>query len=142
MKFEEIKDVIESKKNLAEVDIEEIAKEDGIADSLAKQFEKQIKSTQLRKFFDRAKGNLSELKDEGKDWDYVKNDFYMLRPVLAYSQARKHIPKQFFELMDLCMKKVESDNRKQLLNNYTRFIQLLESLVAYHRYYREFKGSS
>lgn len=136
MKFEEIKDVIESKKDLADVDIEEIAKEDGIADSLAKQFVKPINSTQLRKFFDSAKGNLAELK-EGKDWNYVKSNFYMLRPVLAYSRARGHIPEEFFELVDLCMERVESDDRDKLLDNYRRFIQLLESLVAYHRYYEE-----
>lgn len=132
--MEEIKKVA----NLDELSVDTIAKENGIAELAAKEFkkaQKELKTTQLRKFFSQAKSIEANLKE--KDWDAVSADFAMLRPILAYAKGRKLIPDSFYTFMTLCMGKVvaQDGNEEQTKKNYTRFIQILESVVAYQKYY-------
>ncbi len=129
-------------KNLAEIDIEEIAKENGIAESLVKSFKdskSELKTTQLRKFFDTIIRNQELLREKG--WEAAQADFYMLRPNLAYAKGRKLIPEDFFNLVDTCMKKIPADNEDQIRKNYDRFVDLMKALVAYAKYHgKESRG--
>ncbi|HQG33042.1 MAG TPA: hypothetical protein PLA83_14010, partial [Deltaproteobacteria bacterium] len=68
---------IEKCKNLAEISIEDIAKKFGIAETLALKFQKNLKITQLRKFFDKVVSNQENLKNKG--WKSIEADFYMIR---------------------------------------------------------------
>lgn len=135
LEFKEIKSLIESKRNLSEIDIEEITKEGGIAESLGYQWRNNLDPTQLRKFFDTIKGNRLLLKERG--WDAIKADFYMLRPTLAYSKARGVIPEEFYSFINICIQKIVSDSEEETRKNYETFVKLLESIVAYHKYFRK-----
>ena len=118
--------------NLSQLSEKEIAEEGGLAEQVAKEA-RDLKPTQLRKLFDKIKANERELKDRG--WSAVEADFYLIRPKLAYAKARKLVPDKFFKLMDLCMKKVDRGNDEEKKENYGRFVQFLEAIVAYHKYY-------
>lgn len=126
---------IQEARNLSEISVEEVAKEDGIAESAAKSFGKNLKPTQLRKFFDQAKSIEAGLKEDG--WESVSANFAMLRPSLAYAKGRKVIPDDFYLFISSCMAKVlaPDGNMEMTKENYTRFIQILESVVAYNKYH-------
>ncbi len=130
---QEILNRIEQTKNLAEIDIEEIAKENGIAESLVLAFRGQLNPTQLRKFFDTIVRNQEQLREKG--WEAAQADFYMLRPNLAYAKGRKLIPDDFFNLVDACMRKIPADSDAQIRKNYDRFVDLMKALVAYAKYH-------
>ena len=134
----EIRDIIkkiDSLQNMSELDGKTIAEENGYAESVAadRDIKKRLKTTQLRKIFDRVKTIERKLNEDG--WDAVQPNFYMLRPELAYAMARKLIPEQFFRLMDACMKQVDKGNNEQKKKNYAKFVSFLEAIVAYHKYY-------
>jgi len=132
--FEEIIAPIRKAKNLSEVGIDEIAKENGIAETLAKQREfSNLKTSQLRKFFDTVKKIQVDVNDKGWN-ESVENDFYMIRVNLAYARGRGLIPNEFFTLVSECIAKVISPDKELTKKNYLRFVQILEALVAYHKY--------
>jgi len=124
---------IKSLQNLSQLDEKDIAKEGGYAEQVAKEVKKDLKTTQLRKFFSEIKANERELKEKG--WKSIEGRFYMLRPNLAYAKARKLVPDQFFDLMNACMKQVDKGDDEQKKENYKRFVQFLEAIIAYHKYY-------
>lgn len=128
---------IKSLKHLAELNVEDIAKEKGIADRLAsdRRFRGDLKTTQLRKFFDNIVNNQEKLKSSG--WESVESDFYMIRPNLAYAKGRKLIPDDFFQLVSACLEKVnpQGSTEEQIKMNYDRFVELMQALVAYIKYY-------
>ena len=134
----EIRDIIkkiDSLQNMSELDEKTIAEENGYAESVARDrdIKERLKTTQLRRIFDRVKTIERNLNEHG--WDAVRSDFYMLRPELAYAKARKLIPEQFFRLMDACMKQVDKGDNEQKRSNYARFVRFLEAIVAYHKYH-------
>jgi len=118
--------------SLSEISIEEIAKEDGIAEMAAKNF-KGLKTTQLRRIFDAVKKIESDLAD--KSWSDVEAEFHMLRPLIAYAKGRNLIPNNFYTLITIAMQKVPVGDDDQKKKNYRIFVKLLESIVAYHKYY-------
>ncbi len=134
-KIDDIIRKIDGLQNLGELDEKTIAEENGYAESVAadRDIKKRLKTTQLRKIFDRVKTIERKLNEDG--WDAVQPDFYMLRPELAYAKARKLIPEQFFMLMNACMKQVDKGNNEQKKKNYARFVRFLEAIVAYHKYH-------
>lgn len=120
-------------KNLAELDIEEITKENGIAESFVLGLRDQLKPTQLRKFFDTIVRNQEQIREKG--WGAARAEFYMIRPSLAYAKGRKLIPNEFFDLVDTCMKKIPAGTEDQTIKNYDRFVDLMKAIVAYAKYY-------
>jgi len=132
--IDEIIKKIESLQSLKDLVVEEIAKEGGYAEKVAKsQLFKNLKTTQLRNLFDGIKENERKLTEKG--WNAIEADFYMLRPSLAYAKARELIPEDFFNLMNACMKQVDKGDENGKKENYKRFVQFLEAIVAYHKYY-------
>ncbi len=123
-------------KNLSEISIDEITKESGIAETFAKKFGDKLKPTQLRKFFDKIVTNQENLRNRG--WKSIEADFCMIRPNLAYAKGRKLIPDEFFQLISLCVERIAhaGSPEEEIKENYARFVQLLQSIVAYHTYYK------
>jgi CRISPR-associated protein Csm2 len=136
-KIAEILKKIRAVKNLGEISIEEIAKENGIAETLAKEMRNnELKPTQLRKVFDSVRTIQDRLSEYG--WDArAQTDFYMIRPYLAYANGRGNIPNEFFEIISACLERVESSDERQRRDNFDRLVQFLESLVAYQKYHNK-----
>lgn len=119
-------------RSLSDVSIEEIAKEDGIAEQAAKDF-KKLKPSQLRRVFDVVKKIEADLTDGS--WSDIEADFHMIRPLLAYAKGRDLIPDDFYTLVTVAMQRVPVGDDDQKKKNYQVFVKLLESIVAYHKYY-------
>lgn len=118
---------------LKELKIEEIAKEKGIAETAAHKFKKDLKTTQLRRFFDHIK-SIEELLNQGRA-DEMTSKLFMLRPMAANAYGRRLIPKEFFDFIDLCIRKIADEQDKEgRKESISRFIYLLECIVAYHKY--------
>jgi len=123
---------IQAATSLSQISIEDIAKEDGLAEQAAKNF-RDLKPSQLRRFFGAVKKIEYNLADDS--WSAVEADFYMIRPLLAYAEGRSLIPRDFYTLVTVAMQKVPVGDDAQKKKNYKTFVNLLESVVAYHKYY-------
>jgi len=141
-----IKEEIEQYANLAQMDIVELTRENGIADTVIKGV-RELKITQLRRFFDSIK-SIEAMIDDTSDWDRkVHVRFAMLRPYLANARGRNLIEPEFYDFIKTCMDKVicQPENGKidvkQTLDNFELFVQIMESLVAYYRYYNPKGGN-
>lgn len=120
-------------KKLKELDVKKMANEDGYADKLALRLKGRMKTTQLRRFFGEIKDIEKDLKE--KSWEEIEADFYLLKPKLAYARGRRLIPEEFHEVVKTSMNKIDVGDKKDRIENYSRFVQFLESVVAYHKYY-------
>ncbi len=126
---------IKELKMLKDIKTKKFADEGGYADKLAKKFGKSLKTTQLRKFFSAIKDINNDLKD-GKSWGDVEGKYYLLKPKIANAKGRGLIPEEFYVFMKTCMAKIDhlgSDGDKK--NNFNRFVEFLEAVVAYHKYH-------
>lgn len=118
----------------------------GYADKIAKRFSMQekdkynINSNQLRKIFVDIK-NIDRINNG--NWDTIELEFSLLKPKLAISVSRKLIPKKFYDVIILCMNKVNigKDNLRKI-NNFNVFVNFFESIIAYHKYYSYIKEIS
>lgn len=119
---------------LKELNQKTFADEGGYADKIASNRSlKSLKTTQLRKFFGAIKEMDSNLKEDG--WNRVEGDFYLLKPKLANAKGRRLIPTEFYEFMKTCMSKVDVGSEDDKKENFRRFVEFLEAVVAYHKYY-------
>ena len=89
----------------------------------------ELKTAQLRRFFDPLKSIEQRVFVENKKWDDVKTDFVLLTPKLAYAKGKGLIPQPFYHLVMDCLKRVDSKEDLKSL------IQFLETVVAYHKYH-------
>ena len=117
-----------------DLDIKSLANEGEYADTIAHKLKNiDMKTTQLRRFFGAVKE--IETKLNGKSWEDVEADFYLLKPKLAYAKGRKLIPSEFYEVVKTSMNKVDVGNSKDKIANYKMFVKFLESVVAYHKFH-------
>lgn len=92
---------------------------------------KPLTSSQLRKFF----GHLKQIQ---ADWDKLKNEIPMLKPQLAYAVGRdmkngrdQTKIRDFYDIIVDGLKSVDQNDK----NTYNRFVSLIESIVAYHKFH-------
>jgi len=124
--------------NLTELPIKEISEENGLAHQKAREF-KNLKTTQLRKFFAEVKNIEKELNSRNSNFNNIKDKIFLLQPQLAYASGRELIPSGFYKLMSVCLQKIDVENvaDKQKKDNYFTFTKFLEAIVAYHKYVTE-----
>ena len=120
-------------KTLKEMDVKKMANENGYADKLALRLKGRMKTTQLRRFFSAIKEIDTDLKE--KSWEEIEAKFYLLKPKLAYAKGRKLIPEEFHEVVKISMNKIDIGETNEKIENYKRFVQFLESIVAYHKFH-------
>jgi len=116
-----------SRKKLTEIfNDEEILKPNGIADKIAKELKNNLKSSQLRKVFDKIK-EIENALNRGEDY---KPKILELYPKLAYSTGRKLMPRKFFNLLTLLLEKAERDREDAKM-----VVKLITAIVAYSKLY-------
>lgn len=115
---------------LKDMETKKFADEGEYADKIAKISGRSLKTNQLRKFF----GAVREIQRK-ENWDDMEVEFYLLKPKLAYSQGRKLIPRDFYNVMKVCMNKVDIGTEQDKVANFNKFVDFLEAIVAYHKYY-------
>lgn len=114
---------IDSLTNLREYKTRELVED---AEELGKKLAKDVKTTQIRKFLD-AVNRLKAQPEREKNFTEIKPELQLLRPKLAYAAARQQSIKDLKLVMEAAIKKViDSDD-------FPRFVQLIESIIAYHK---------
>jgi CRISPR-associated protein Csm2 len=95
---------------------------------------KGMKSHQLRRFFNKARGIQAKL-DQEKDFDRIIADIYSLKRDVAYQVGRGVVPEEFQQFIE---KNIELAVKKD--TTFNGFMQHFESVLAYFVYYfREHK---
>lgn len=117
---------------LKDLSPKKICDENGYADIFARNSKKDIKTTQLRKFFGAVR-----LIEHKESWDKIETGFYLLKPQIAAAKGRGLIPKDFYNLMMALMRKVDVGSENDKMQNFQQFVIFFESIVAYHKYYTD-----
>ncbi|MDR3573124.1 MAG: type III-A CRISPR-associated protein Csm2 [Anaerolineaceae bacterium] len=115
---------------MADLPVSKYAEEDGLADNFIlamKQSKKELKATQLRKFFHQIKHLQHEVKRSNT---FDRLQVASMMPILAYAVGRDLIPKDFYELMKLCFGQQRCQTKEDFLSS----ANFLEAVMAYHKY--------
>jgi CRISPR-associated protein Csm2 len=115
---------------LKDLETKKFADEGEYADKIAKISGRDLKTNQLRKFF----GAVRDIQRK-ESWNDMEVDFYLLKPKLAYSQGRRLIPPDFYNVMKVCMHKIDTGTDEDKVKNFNRLVEFMEAIVAYHKYY-------
>ena len=106
--------------------------ETGYAHVVAKE-SKNLKTTQLRKFF----AALKKL-EQKTTWEEIETEFYLLKPRLAVAVGRGNVPQKFYNVILAAMAKVDNvENDEEKMENFDIFVKFFEAIVAYHKYEEE-----
>ena len=120
-----------SSKMLSKMDMKELVNINGIAYNVAGYaVDEGIKTNQLRNFF----GFFKKM-ERRTSWEKIEPEFHLLKPRMAVKVGRKDgITEGFFKVICSAMDKVDVGSEKEKLDNFKRFIEFFESIVAYHKY--------
>lgn len=116
--------------SLAQLPIERLV---GYAESLGRHLVQiNLKTNQIRKFLDAVK-KISAVKltgpaEGGRD-SFDRDGVKLLKPKLAYAAGRQSEVKPLMKVLEPCIDRVETKE------DFKQFARLVESIVAYHRYY-------
>lgn len=108
----------------------------GLADQLADYDEKELRATQLRKIFHALKDIERQVKRElrggkKKETDpFESSQLLLLMPDLAYAKGRKLIPDDFYDVLQLVLRK-----KVETYADFERAMQFIEAVMAYHKFH-------
>jgi CRISPR type III-A-associated protein Csm2 len=103
----------------------------GYAEQIAKAGKKDIKISQLRKFFSEIK-EISRLgQSKSKE---AQQKIWILYPLIAYAQGRRVISKDFANMLNQVLEKVENDSCNKP-EDYKMLEDFMTALVAYFKKY-------
>ena len=93
-----------------------------------------IKTWQVRNIFSSVLALRTKQKSTKDGWnEEIHNELVLIKPKLAYASGRQKNVKPLYELLSKAISAtVDSNDKKKGLTN---FIQLVESIVAYHKFY-------
>lgn len=119
---------------ISSLNIEDFIGPDGICQAIAKGL--TFKRTQLRKFFNEVKTIKINLRSNPTD-NSIRIRLLALVPKLAYSTGKKLIDEGFYHFMKTLISKLNEDFTAE---NFEKFEQIFEAIVAYHVYYNPTEG--
>jgi|LQYC01.1.fsa_nt_gi CRISPR type III-A-associated protein Csm2 len=125
-----VKTKIEGLGSFSELDPAYYAIEEGAAHIVAKDVkDKEMKTTQLRKFFGHIKKLELETKGKKLTDQFESSKLHLIMPELAYALGRKLISADFYDLM----KKSLSSGKIKTVGDFRRFVDFLSAVLAYHK---------
>ena len=116
-------------------DIGTVTAEDinSIGNAQGKAFSRDVKTSQLRTFYS-AVNSIRVQSQQERDFSYIERNLILLKPKLAYAAGRH--PRQLKAFQSFMVQAIDgvvnSRNPKDALTN---FFDLLEAVVAYHKFY-------
>ena len=139
-RVEEIINKIRNLDKFSSYPVKEFAEEKGDADIIAEVCRGSLKSAQMRRFFDQSRTIQRDLKyrpgEYETNWEKASPKISMLQPLLRYANARRVIPKDFLQVMIASLGKIDvGSNEKDKIDNYFRFMEFFQAIVAYHKFY-------
>lgn len=101
----------------------------------------KLKTTQVRKFLDAVNQLKAKLKSAqtSDDIEELRSELPLLRAKLAYAAARQKSDRDpgpvepLKKVLDVAIKRVRKED-EFFAKDFTRLVQLIESIIAYHRY--------
>ncbi|MBC7196765.1 MAG: type III-A CRISPR-associated protein Csm2 [Deferribacterales bacterium] len=95
-----------------------------------------IKTNQIRNFFAAVLSIKNKVQAmESFEFNEIKTDVLLLKPKVAYAAGRNNAVKNFkIFIDDLVDALLESSDKKKATSN---FLNIIESVVAYHKFYCE-----
>jgi len=92
---------------------------------------KRLETNQIRKFLDainRLKAKLAQTEEnQNQLFSEIEPEIVLLKPKLAYAAARQEAAKPLSDVMSAAIDQVHS------LEDFERLVQLIESVIAYHK---------
>jgi CRISPR-associated protein Csm2 len=118
---------------------QDFASEGLVADTLARKFKDSLKPTQLRKVFHTFKRLQQQLLTARSSTTELTEDFRaklsLLTPDLAYAVGRELVPKEFYDLLKLCL----SPQKMRTVADFQRLVEFLSAVLAYQKYHHATK---
>lgn len=100
----------------------------------AKHLARSIKTNQIRNFYSKIIQIKEEFQKNEKKWsENIETQIHLLKPALAYAAGRQSDVKLFKEFMDMKIDELMSSKDKE--KGLEKFFMLIESFVAYHKFY-------
>lgn len=115
--------------DLAKIKPDDIVK---ISDEKGRLF-KNIKTNQIRNVYAKINSIRTKFKKTKKYDESIERSLILLKPKLAYAKGRKREVGTFQEFMFTCIDAVVNSKDKTLATE--NFLSLIESVVAYHKFY-------
>jgi CRISPR type III-A-associated protein Csm2 len=141
--IERIRKELENIKCLSEINPKDLVKPDGWADKLANFLKtgvrkKDLKTSQLRKFFNEIKS--ATIKAEKGKLEEAQMTLWKVYPLIAYSEARDLMPKEFGDIISTILEKVEGCQELQKQKASFKNLDLfMTALYAYFTKYEKVK---
>jgi len=91
---------------------------------------KNLKTNQIRRFLDAVKrinAELAQMEQRESNFSTIQDKVLLLKPQLAYVSGRKSDAKPLYKVMDAAIDRVFCEE------DFERLVQLIESIVAYHK---------
>lgn len=131
-KMRQVIEQIDSKHEFSEISVVKITNDNGLAYETAEAFiAEEVNYTQVRNLY----AHVKKIERNCKDWDSIKAELFLLKPRLASKYAQKNISKGFYDLMMLCIERINAGTNQK--ENFNRFVYYFESTVAFHKYLGE-----
>jgi CRISPR-associated protein Csm2 len=114
--------------NVSAVNIDKISNERG------KLFnEKKIRTNQIRNFYSKVISIRNDFREKKNLDENLTKSLIMLKPAIAYAAGRQTSVKEFQKFIFDCVDGViNSKDRNKAMEN---FLNLIEGVVAYHKFY-------
>jgi CRISPR type III-A-associated protein Csm2 len=131
--IEEFINELNKKECFSEFDLRDLIGPNGYADNIAASLKKQVKISQLRKFFSEIKeiSKIGESKPEE-----AQKKIWLLYPLIAYAEGRDVIPNNFANMLNKVLEKVEAENCNKA-DDYKRLEDFMTALIAYFKKYSD-----
>jgi CRISPR-associated protein Csm2 len=106
------------------------AVENGAAHIVAKSIkDKEMKTTQLRKFFGHIKRLDAQTRGKKLTDDFESKKLSLIMPELAYALGRKLISDEFYGLIKECL----NVSKIKTVGDFKNFVDFLSAVLAYHK---------
>lgn len=125
----DVKAHIESLSRFRDLDPGYFAPENGAADIVAQNLQRDMKITQVRKLFNWIKSIEMRYRGQQDEEALDRAAIYLLLPELAYARGRKLITADFYELMKTCL----DERRMRTVGDFRVLVRFLEAVLAYHK---------
>jgi len=113
---------------------EDFAGEDQVAASIAQKYKKDLKPNQTRRIFHTFKEIDRHTRRAQEDTPLPDDDrtrLTLLAPEMAYAVGRDLIPRDFYQVLKLCLQK----DKIQTVGDLRRLVEFLSAILAYQKFY-------
>jgi len=120
--------------NLDNPNWNDLFKDQGYIDNYAKIIQRNLKTSQLRRFFDEFKKIKKLIEKKQKGWEIR---LWTLVPAIKYAKGRNLCPASFSTFISKGIEKIlnQASDEKEKEKKMKNFINIFEAIVAFHKFH-------